>query len=420
MGHRRPNVLLVLMDDMGYGDMGCYGRTPVRTPEMDAIAARGVRFTAMYSGAPVCTPSRCGLMTGRYAQRVGLPRVLFPRDTVGLGPNERTIADCLRELGYATCGLGKWHLGCRPEHHPCRHGFDRFFGLLYSNDMEPLHLYSDEQRLDGPVDQASLTRRYTDEAITFMRQHRDEPFFVYLAHTMPHIPLHVEAEFRGRSAAGTYGDTVECIDAHLGRLVDEVRDLGLEEDTVLVVTSDNGPWFEGSTGGFRGRKFEVYEGGVRMPFVAQWPAAIPAGTVCSEPAVFMDLLPTLVGWAGGSPPRDRVIDGVDVGSLFVEPESSGRDGAGEGQRRAPHEAIYLYVGNSLNAVRSGRWKLHVARGAEGKDHKEMPQLFDLEADPQEAYNVANLHPDVVERLRTMMETFDAGIKAECPVAPTAP
>ena len=400
---RQPNIVLVLMDDMGYGDMGCYGPTPVRTPHMDAIAAAGMRFTHMYSAAPVCTPSRCGLLTGRYAQRVGLPRVLFPKDTAGLTDRERTIADCLRPLGYATCGLGKWHLGCRPEHHPCRHGFDRFFGLLYSNDMEPLHLYSDERVLEEAVDQAALTRRYTDEAIAFIRQNRNRPFFVYLAHTMPHIPLHVEPEFRGRSAAGTYGDTIECIDAHLGRLQAELRALGLEEDTLLIVTSDNGPWFEGSTGGLRGRKFEVYEGGVRMPFVARWPAAIPAGTVCGEPAMFPDMLPTLVAWAGGVPPADRVIDGADIRALF----------SGEGP--SPHEALYFYVGNSLNAARAGRWKLHVARGAEGRDRKEMPQLFDLEADPQEAYNVANLHPEVVERLRAGMEAFDAGVKAECPV-----
>lgn len=405
---RRPNIVLLLMDDMGYGDMGCYGPTPIRTPHMDAIAAHGVRFTDMYSGAPVCTPSRCGLLTGRYAQRVGLPRVLFPTDTVGLSDREQTIADCLRPLGYATCALGKWHLGCRPEHHPCRHGFDRFFGLLYSNDMQPLHLYADEQVIEGPVDQALLTRQYTDEALGFIRQNRDRPFFVYLAHTMPHIPLHVEADFRGRSAAGTYGDTIECIDAHLGRIRAELQALGLERDTLLIVTSDNGPWFEGSTGGLRGRKFEVYEGGVRMPFVAQWPAAIPAGTVCTEPAIFLDLLPTLVGWAGGTPPTDRVIDGADIRALF------------QGEGASPHAALYFYVGNSLNAVRAGRWKLHVARGGEGKDRSQMPQLFDLALDPHEAYNLADRDPQLVGRLRAQMEAFDAGVKTQCPVAPPAP
>lgn len=395
----RPNVVLVLMDDMGYGDMGCYAPTPIRTPNMDALAATGVRFTHMYSAAPVCTPSRCGLLTGRYAQRVGLPRVLFPQDTIGLTGAELTVADCLRPLGYATCAIGKWHLGCRPEHHPARHGFDRFFGLLYSNDMAPLHLYADEGVLEQEVDQASLTRRYTDCAIDFVRANRDRPFFVYLAHTMPHIPLHVEPEFRGRSAAGTYGDTIECIDAHLGRLLLELRALGLQDDTLVMVTSDNGPWFEGSTGGLRGRKFEVYEGGVRSPFVARWPAEVPAGMVCAEPACFPDLLPTLVGLAGGTPPADRVLDGRDISALL------------RGEGVSPHEAIYLYTGSSLNAVRAGRWKLHVARGAEGKDRSQMPQLFDLSLDPSESYNLADRHPQVVERLRAMMATFDAALRA---------
>ncbi len=397
---RGPNFILVLMDDMGYGDMGCYGPTPICTPHMDEIAARGMRFTQMYSLAPVCTPSRCGLLTGRYAQRVGLPRVLFPKDTSGLGASERTVADCLRPLGYATCAIGKWHLGCRPEHHPCRHGFDRFFGLPYSNDMQPLPLYRDEEVLETAVDQASLTRRYTDFAIDFVRDHRDGPFFLYLAHTMPHIPLHVEPGFRGRSAAGTYGDTIECIDAHLGRLLGELRALGLEDNTLIMVTSDNGPWFEGSTGGLRGRKFEVYEGGVRSPFVAQWPAVIAPGAVCEEPSCFLDLLPTLVGLAGGTAPQDRVIDGRDIGPLM------------RGQGAPTRDALYFYTDNSLNAVREGHWKLHVARGPDGKNRAQMPQLFNLGIDPSESYNLADRHSEVVHRLRALMDAFDAALSED--------
>ncbi len=401
----RPNIVLLLMDDMGYGDMGCYGPTPVRTPHMDAVARDGVRFERMYSAAPVCTPARCNLLTGRYAQRVGLPRVLFPRDTIGLDAGERTIADVLRGAGYATCALGKWHLGCLPEHHPRRHGFDRFFGLPYSNDMQPLHLYDDEEALPGPVDQASLTRRYTDEAIRFIRDRGpDEPFFVYLAHTMPHIPLHVEADFRGRSAAGTYGDTIECIDFHLGRLLDELRLRGRDEQTLVIVTSDNGPWFEGGTGGLRGRKFEVYEGGVRMPFVARLPGVVPPGTVCSEPAAFMDLLPTLAAWAEAPLEGCRPLDGADIRQLF------------RGEGTSPHEELYFYVGNSLNAVCAGRWKLHVARGPEAKDRAQMPQLFDLEIDPQERYNLADRHPQRVAELTARMAAFDARLKAERPPA----
>lgn len=401
----RPNVVLVLMDDMGYGDMGCYGPTPVRTPHMDAVARDGVRFERMYSAAPVCTPSRCNLLTGRYAQRVGLPRVLFPRDTIGLEAGERTIGDVLQAAGYATCALGKWHLGCLPEHHPRRHGFDRFFGLPYSNDMQPLPLYDDEEVLPGPVDQASLTRRYTDEAIRFIRDRSEqEPFFVYLAHTMPHIPLHVEADFRGRSGAGTYGDTIECIDFHLGRLLEELHARGLEERTLVIVTSDNGPWFEGGTAGLRGRKFDVYEGGVRMPFVARWPGTLPAGTVCGEPAAFMDLLPTLAAWAGAPLTGCRPLDGADIRHLF------------RGEGKSPHEALYFYMGNSLNAICAGRWKLHVARGAEGKDRGQMPQLFDLELDPQERYNLADRHPQRVAELTARLTAFDAQLKAERPPA----
>lgn len=398
----KPNIVLVFMDDMGYGDMGCFSNTPIKTPNMDSVAANGVKFTDMYAPAPICTPSRCGLLTGRYPQRVGLPRVLFPEDSEGLTNTEVTIADCLKVQGYVTCAIGKWHLGCRPEHHPNRHGFDYFFGLPYSNDMEPLPLYENEDVIEEPAHQASLTRRYTDKAIEFIERHQDEPFFVYLAHTMPHIPLHVEEEFRGKSAAGTYGDTIECIDWHIGRLLQRLKDLDLIDNTLFIVTSDNGPWFEGSTGGLRGRKFEVYEGGVRMPFVAQWPGQIPAGTVCQEPASFLDLLPTFVHLAGGEVPGDRVIDGKDIWPLFL------------GKGKSPHSALYFYAINSLNAVRVGKWKLHVARGFKGEDRKEMPQLFDLSVDAGESYNLADRHPDLVKQLIKMIESFDREIKRERP------
>ena len=405
MPQDRPNIVVVFMDDMGYGDMGCFGSRAIRTPRMDAVAARGAKFTQMYAAGPICSPSRAGLLTGRYAQRVGIPAVLFPRDTVGLTDREVTVAEILRDADYATCMLGKWHLGCRPEHYPTRHGFDEYFGLLYSNDMQPLHLYRNEEVLETEVDQAQLTRRYTDEAISFIEsRHADGPFFVYLAHTMPHIPLHVEPGFRGKSAGGTYGDTIECIDHHLGRLLDRLDELGLTDETLVIVTSDNGPWFEGSAGGLRGRKFDVYEGGVRMPFVAQWPARIPAGTVCDEPVGLIDMLPTFAGLAGAPVPQDRPIDGLDIGEAL-------RGGAAP-----PREAIYYYCINALSAVRAGKWKLHVSAGIDGAGTYQMPQLFDMEIDEQENYNVANLHPEIVERLAAMIETFDAEVKAECPVA----
>jgi arylsulfatase A-like enzyme len=397
----RPNVVLVFMDDLGYGDLGCFGGTVVRTPRMDEVAERGIRFRHMYSPASTCTPSRASLLTGRYAQRVGLPRVLFPHEGEGLPAYERTLPELLRGLGYRTGMFGKWHLGCRPEHNPVRHGFEEFMGLLYSNDMDPVHLYEQAEIAETAVDQALLTKRYTDRAIDFVERHRSEPFFVYLAHTMPHIPLHVEEGFRGTSRGGTYGDTIECIDFHLGRLLDRLEALGLTERTLVLVTSDNGPWFEGSTGGLRGRKIETWEGGIRMPFVAQWPGQVPAGSVCDEPACFVDLLPTLVGLAGGTAPADRPIDGIDLAPAL------------RGGPMPEREALYFFQYWELNAVRSGRWKLHVDRhGHPNPDSRELPQLFDLIRDPGESYNVANLEPAVLARLTGLAERFAAEIAGQ--------
>lgn len=406
-GAERPNVVLVFMDDMGYGDMGCMGSDLIRTPRMDSIAENGVLFEQMYSAAAVCTPSRAALLTGRYAPRVGLPRVLHPHDEAGLPAWERTLPELLGAQGYHTAIYGKWHLGCRPEHGPTRHGFDEFLGLLYSNDMVPLHLYANEEVIETQVDQALLTRRYTDAAIDFIERHATEPFFVYLPHTMPHIPLHVEEGFRGRSRAGTYGDTIECIDFHLGRILDRLEQLGLTERTMVVVTSDNGPWFEGSTGGLRGRKFDTYEGGIRMPFVAQWPAGIPAGSRRSEPACLIDLLPTLVRLAGGTVPDDRPIDGIDIGSAL------------RGERSPEREALYFFHDWTLNAVRSGRWKLHVDRQPRdpGREHhRGLPQLFDLDNDPAENYDLADREAAVVSRLTALADRFSREIAAGRPEA----
>jgi uncharacterized sulfatase len=322
--------------------------------------------------------------------------VLFPDDTAGIRPEHKTVAERLKEFGYATQCVGKWHLGCLPEHNPVKHGFDEFYGLLYSNDMNPLHLYAGETVIEEAVDQATLTERYTLTAIDFMEFHRDRPFFCYLAHTMPHIPLHVPEAFRGRSAAGTYGDTIECIDHYIGKIVDYLQERGILDDTLIIVTSDNGPWYEGSTAGLRGRKFDVFEGGIRMPFIARWGAGIPAGRECHEIASLMDIAPTLLELAGGNPADVPEFDGKPIPQLL-----SG-DGA------SPHEELYFYVNDSLNAVRSGRWKLHVDSG-QGK-RKEMPQLFDMDHDPTECYNVANLQPDIVEELIRKIEEFDRTVQ----------
>jgi uncharacterized sulfatase len=282
--HIKPNIVLVVLDDLGYGDLSCMGNTILRTPRIDSIADDGINLRHMYATSSVCTPSRAALMTGRYPQRVGLPKVLSPEHGTGLSSWEYTLPRMLHDAGYRTAMFGKWHLGCRPEHYPTRHGFDEYAGLLYSNDMHPVELFEGDRISTEDVDQATLTGAYTDHAIDFITRNADAPFFVYLAHTMPHIPLHVEDAFTGRSAGGRYGDVVESLDHHIGRLLDTLGDLGLADDTIIMVTSDNGPWFEGSTGGLRGTKLHTYEGGIRVPFVARWPGRIPAGSVSDEPA----------------------------------------------------------------------------------------------------------------------------------------
>ncbi|MFW5836091.1 MAG: sulfatase [bacterium] len=393
----RPNVVFVMMDDMGYGDMGCYGADLIRTPTMDAIAKRGVRFTQMYS-APICTPARAQLLTGQYAQRLGLGNVLFPHDTHGLPAGVATMGGVLREAGYRTACIGKWHLGCRPEHFPTRHGFDYFYGLLYSNDMAPLRLYENETVVDEAPDQAFLTRNYTEQATRFIEASSEEPFLLYLAHTMPHIPLHVEERFRGVSKASLYGDTIECIDSYLADLMKTLQRLDLLENTLVIVTSDNGPWFEGSTATLRGRKFEVFEGGVRMPFVAQWGNRIPPGSRCDSPAHLMDMVPTFARLAGGEVPPG--LDGIDIADLML--------GAAI---ESPDREFFYYFQTSLNAMRRGRWKLHVGSG-HGEDGlrqrttQEMPQLFDLAEDPGERYNLASRNTVLVDDMMARMTEFD--------------
>jgi uncharacterized sulfatase len=412
MSDQRPNIVLVVMDDLGYGDLSCMGNTILRTPRIDSLADSGITMRHMYATSSVCTPSRASLMTGRYPQRVGLPRVLFPHDGTGLSTWEHTLPAMLRDAGYRTAMFGKWHLGCRPEHYPTRHGFDEYAGLLYSNDMHPVEMFEGDRIATADVDQATLTAAYTDQAIAFIKRrsikrHTDQPFFVYLAHTMPHIPLHVEDEFTGRSAGGRYGDVVESLDHHIGRLLDTLDDLGLADDTIVMVTSDNGPWFEGSTGGLRGNKINSYEGGIRVPFVARWPGRIPAGAVSDEPACLFDLLPTLAELAGGAVPPDRPIDGVDISAILA-------GGSIPGPR-----TLYFFHWWTLNAVRSGPWKLHLDRHPRDPNRahgKELPQLFNLELDPAETYNLSHGHPEVVEHLTGLAARFEAEIAEQRPAA----
>jgi len=415
----KPNFVIIFTDDQGYQDVGCFGSPSIRTPNLDRMAAEGMRFTDFYSAASVCSPSRAALLTGCYPPRVGITKVLFPSDNIGLNPEERTIADMLKGKGYVTSCIGKWHLGHLPEFLPTSNGFDSYFGIPYSNDMDGVKgkdgnldrawrqkdyspwnvpLMRDEEIIERPADQTTLIERYTDEAVEFIRSSRDKPFFLYLPHTMPHVPLFVSDEFYVEDVQKAYKATIEQIDSAIGRVLGAIKDAGVDRNTLVVFTSDNGPWLDkkhhaGCALPLRDGKFSTYEGGMREPCIMRWPAKIPAGRVCSELCGTIDLLPTFARLAGAEIPADRVIDGRDIWPLM-----EGRPGAG-----SPHEAYFYYRGNNLEAVRSGKWKLRRV--------KKNTELYDLDADVSEKINLADKHPEIVKRLAALMEEFDLELKA---------
>lgn len=398
-----PNLVLILCDDLGYGDLGCYGNARIRTPNLDRLAAEGVRMAQHYTPSPACSPSRASVLTGRYPIRAGVPRVLGALSHEGLPASEVTLADVLRAAGYATAIVGKWHLGRWPSQLPTRHGFDRWFGLPYSNDMDipargepPTPLYRDEAVIEQPVDQDSLTRRYTEEAVRFIEDAGTAPFFLYLAHTMPHVPLHASPAFRGRSAVGLYGDVVEEMDWSAGEILRTLAARGLDENTLVVFTSDHGPWLTkgdqgGSAGELRNGKATVYEGGVRVPLLARMPGRLPAGRVVDEPAIHMDLAPTLACLAGVAMPQDRALDGEDIWPVL----------SGTGHRSS-HTFQYEWKGQ--RAIRKDRWKLHLPRLEEPRVYE--AELYDMRADPWESRNIAREHPGIVAALTGEAETFD--------------
>jgi uncharacterized sulfatase len=400
-GETKPNIIVIMADDLGYGDIGVYGAALISTPNLDRMSAEGIRLDSFYASANICTPSRGGLLTGRYPVRLGLTAdVARPTNDIGLARDEITIARALKDLGYRTTMIGKWHLGSQPQHAPLHYGFDAFYGLLHSNDMHPLQLYRDAQVIEDPVEQTTLTERYTAEALRFIEDNRDNPFFLYLPHTFPHTPLHTAAPFEGESAAGLYGDTVETLDWSTGQILDTLDRLGLDDNTLVIFTSDNGPWFEGSAGHLRDRKGASWDGGMRVPFIARWPAMIPAQQVSNAAAMNIDLFPTLVKLAGGELPDDRPIDGKDILPLLSQGAAS------------PHEALYLFQNDRIAGVRSGKWKLvvessyrNVITSFDNAESYYGPQglLFDLELDPAETYSYAREHPDVVRRLRGYLE-----------------
>lgn len=402
-GGRKPNIILILCDDLGYGDLGAFGSRAIRTPNLDRLAADGARLTTFYASANICTPSRAGLLTGRYPVRTGLAwQVIQPNDTRGLPLSEVTLAEALKPE-YATALIGKWHLGhVAPFWPPTQHGFDLFFGLPYSHDMKPLSLYSMDPgveltREDAPMDR--LTERFFDRGLQFIEANRGRPFFLFMALTAPHVPLDPNPAHSGHSPAGEYGDVVEEIDASVGRLVSELRRLALEDDTLIIVTSDNGPWWEGSTGGLRDRKGGAgWEGGYRVPFIARQPGRIPAGLVSDAMAMGIDLMPTLLAWTGRQVPAVE-LDGIDISRVLTRPGAA-----------TPHEELILFNNEDVAAIRTRRWKYVVRsyyRGIEapldtpGRDDWE--QLIDLAYDPGESYDVSSLHPDILAEMKARLE-----------------
>ncbi|TWT67709.1 Arylsulfatase [Posidoniimonas polymericola] len=439
---RPPNVVVIFIDDMGYADIGPFG-AECPTPNLDRMAAEGRLLTDFHAATAVCSASRAALLTGCYPDRVGVQGAYGPHSRVGLNPDEVTIAELCRQRGYATACFGKWHLGDAPQFLPTRQGFDTWFGLPYSNDMWPLHpdlvklppdaaerksrypklpLYRDEQIVDPEVtaeDQAQLTTQYTEHAVEFIDQHADQPFFLYLPHSMVHVPIFVSDKFKGKSGAGLFGDVVMEVDWSVGQVLDALEANGIDDNTLVVFTSDNGPWLSygdhaGSAGPFREGKGTMFEGGYREPFIARWPGKIPAGTTSDELATTMDLLPTIAGLIGAEVPTDRKIDGQDIWPLL----------SGDADAGFTHSPFYCYWLGELHAVRDNRWKLHFPHkyrtlsgrpGGTGGVPVGYDQatiglaLFDLKSDPGETTNVAAQHPDIVERLQAMADEARADL-----------
>ncbi len=457
---RKPNIILIFTDDLGYGDLSCYGSKAIKTPNIDNLAAEGVLFTDFYSCNGLCSPSRAGLLTGRYPHRTG---VTFPisagTDTfmrkmmrrsglmfgalgaldthggtniaAGLPQSEITIAEALKISGYQTACIGKWHIGDfvkDNQYLPTRHGFDYFVGFNGANDDWPVAFWRNEEELvkDIGIDQAHYTGLFTREAIEFIERSKDKPFFLYLAHKDPHQPCIPSKEFEGRSVAGPHGDTVEEVDWSVAEIMKCLEKNGLEKDTIVLFNSDNGPWYDGSPGALRGRKGQSFEGGFRVPMIAWWPEHIPAGNTCNEPSMNIDFFPTFLHLAGLEPPSDRIIDGKNILGLLTGQED-----------KSPHEALFFFHHNELESVRAGKWKYHrfinsyiwpipldkphttlgnltggYEYSPEGSDISvpalgSMPLLYDLEADSGENYNLLKRYPDVGEKLQKLMEQWES-------------
>jgi arylsulfatase A-like enzyme len=426
----KPNFIIVFCDDLGYGDLGTFGHPTISTPNLDKMAEEGQKWTSFYVAASVCTPSRAGILTGRLPIRSGMcsdkSRVLFPNSTGGLPSSEITIAEALKTGGYATACIGKWHLGHKEQYLPTNNGFDYYFGIPYSNDMDRIRgithkqAFSDTTKSDyfnvpilrntevieRPADQTTITRRYTEEAIQFIEKSKDEPFFIYLAHSLPHVPLFRSKEFEGRSKRGLFGDVIEEIDWSVGQILESLKKNGLDENTLVVFTSDNGPWLPfneqgGSAGLLRDGKGSTFEGGMREPTIFWWNNKLKE-QVISDMGSTLDLLPTFCSLAGVELPNDRIYDGKDLSPTLLKGEESPRN-----------EMIY-YRGQKIYAARKGAYKAHfITKPAYGKGevvHHKVPLLYNLEHDPSEKYNIAKNHPEIIEEITRMVEDHTKTVK----------
>ncbi|MHB1081621.1 MAG: sulfatase family protein [Prosthecobacter sp.] len=441
---RPPNVVLILVDDLGYADLGCFGAEKIKTPHMDRMASEGMKFTSFYVAQAVCSASRAALMTGCYANRVGMQGALNHTSKEGIHPDEFLLPEMCKARGYATAAFGKWHLGTDLLFNPLRNGFDEFLGIPYSNDnskyhpslakvMPPLPFYDGLKVIETDPDQSQFTRRFTEGATSFIEHHKDQPFFLYVPHVMPHVPIFASAAFRGKSSAGLYGDVVQEIDESVGQILDTLKRCGIDQNTLVILFSDNGPFLSygnhaGSAKPLREGKLTTFDGGVRSPFIARWPGHVPAAQVCDEPVMEIDLLPTIAGLIGGKL-SDRKIDGKNILPLL-----EGKPGA-----KSPHEALVFYGGNELQAIRSGPWKLHFPHpyitvdGEPGRDGKPARfgqmkpkaitqsgiagiasrhgyrveniglSLYNLNNDPGETHDVSKEHPEIVARLQKLAE-----------------
>ncbi len=437
-----PNIILIVADDMGYGDLSCYGQQAWSTPRIDELASQGARFTDFYVPTPYCAPSRATLLTGKYPFNHGLmdnpaPDATTYLDTIGLSLNETLISQLLKEKGYATTCIGKWHLGHQTQFLPTQRGFDSYYGIPYSNDMRPVHVLQDEEVVEYPVVQSTLTKRYTEKALDFIEQQKDQPFFLYLPHAMPHKPLAPSTKFyTPNTKEDLYADVTRELDASVGMIMDKVKALDLEENTLVIFMSDNGPWFGGSTAGLRGMKALTWEGGLRVPFMIRWPGKIPSGQVIKEPMASIDIVPTLLKVAGVNVPGQAQWDGHDMMPVLTQ------------SAKTPHEALYGMFHHEVYVVRRGPWKLHLKtqthtpdymdenwvdpRGPDGVtilgpcaqplsdqfpglltgDSPQSNMLFNLETDPGEQRNVADEHPKVVRKLTKMYNEIMSRVDAK--------